>query len=221
MRKDRIRAYELRRQEKSYSEISRLLGIPKGTLAGWFKNEEWSKQIRDQLGEKVSFSSPKKLAAIQKANKQRWAKIYQGYREEAEREFESLKTNPNFLAGLMLYWGEGDNQKGSQVKLTNTDPMMIRLFYLFLKKIIKVPPDKIAVWLLLYPDLKDDMQKNFWSRATGISLSQFKNSIYIKGKHPTKRLSYGVCNIYIQSRELKEKMTTWIDLAQKYLINLT
>ncbi len=159
------------------------------------------------------------IAAATRANKERWVKTYKNYREAGKQEFEILKDNPLFLAAIMLYWGEGDKSpKWSRVKLTNTEPLMIRLFYLFLKDILKVPEDKICVWLLLYPDLIDDMQKNFWSRATGISLSRFKKSIYIRSRHPTKRLSYGVCSIYVQSRELKEKMMTWLDLYQKSLI---
>ena len=219
MRKDKVRAYKLRREGKSYKQIKELLGIPLGTLGGWFKNEEWSKEIRDRLGKEQSLSFPKKLQAIIKANKKRWADIHQKYRDAGETEFEALKNNPLFLAGVMLYWGEGEKAtQMSRVKLANTDPQMIRLFYVFLKDVIKVPHEKICIWLLLYPDLVDDMQKRFWSRATRIPLSQFKGSIYIKGRHPTKRLSYGVCNIYVSSREYKEKMMVWLDLYQKILI---
>jgi len=217
MRKDKARAYGLRRQSKSYSEISRVLGIPKSTLAAWFKNEEWSQKIRDVLGAQESLSFPKKLVAIQKANKKRWAKIHQSYRDEGEKEFMRLKNNPLFLAGVMLYWGEGEKGSGSRVKLANTDPVMIKIFYIFLKNVIGVPQSKICVWLLLYPDLKDAMQKNFWSRATGIPLSQFKKSIYIKGKHPTRRLSYGACSIYVNSRSLKERIIKWLELYQDFL----
>jgi len=207
MRKDKIRAYELRRQDKSYSEISKALGIPKGTLGGWFKDEEWSKTIRDSLGAKHSLASPAKLAAIIKSNKERWSKKRQEYRDLGESEFKQLQNDPMFLTGVMLYWGEGTKDaKGSQVKLANSDPMMIRIFYAFLKDTIKVPKDKINIWLLLYPDLADDMQKSFWSRATGVPSSQFKKSVYIVGRHPTKRLSYGVCNIYVQSRDIEEKI---------------
>ncbi len=225
MRKDKVKAYELRRKEKSYSEISRALNVSKSTLAGWFKNEEWSQGIRDKLGALHSLSYPKKLAAIQKANKARWAKAHQSYRDAGEKEFKSLKNNPLFIAGIMLYWGEGDKTikgpNGSRVKLSNTDPQMIRVFYLFLKDVLNIPLDKISIWLLLYPDLIDAMQKNFWSKATSVPLNRFKNSIYIQGKHPTKRLSYGVCNIYVSSRELKEKMMVWLDLCQKMILNTT
>ena len=219
MRKDKVRAYELRRQGMSYKQIRNSLGIPLGTLGGWFKNEDWSREIRDRLGAMTSLAFPEKMEAIKKANKARWAKLYREYRDAGEKEFERLKTNPLFLASVMVYWGEGDKApKWSLLKLSNTDPLMIRMFYLFLKDVIKVPQDKICVWLLLYPDLVDNMQKNFWSKAIGIPLSQFKKSIYIKGKHSTKRLSYGVCNIFVSSREYKEKMMTWIDLCQKMLL---
>lgn len=219
MRKDQEKAFELRRSGKSYSDITKVLGVPKSTLATWFKNEEWSIEIRDRLGREQSLSFPKKLQAIIKANKERWAKIHQNYRNQAKKEFPKLKDRPLFIAGLMLYWGEGDKGlKGSQVKLANTDPTMIRIFYAFLKDVMAVPAEKIYIRLLLYPDLLDNVQKNFWSRATGVPFSQFKNSIYIQARHPTKRLSYGVCNIYVSSREFKEKIMTWLDLAQKTLL---
>lgn len=220
MRKDKEKVFELRRQNKSYKQISRELNIPLSTLAGWLKNELWSQDIRNKLGSEASLAFPAKLRLMVAANKKRWADLHESYREEAVKEFPALKDNPLFLAGIMLYWGEGNKgSKGSQVKLANTDPSMIRIFYAFLKDVIDVPAEKIHIWLLLYPDLLDNVQKNFWSKATGVPLSQFKNSIYIQGRHPTKRLSYGVCNIYVSSREFKEKIITWIDLAQKTLIH--
>ena len=215
MRKDKVKAFELRRQEKSYSEISGLLKIPKSTLATWFQKEEWSQQIRDRLGSTASLAYPIKLALMVKATKERWAKLHQQYRNQAERKFDRLKKDPIFIAGVMLYWGEGDKGKGPTVKFANSDPRMMKIFYGFLKKTLAVPPEKIHAYLLLYPDLKDEMQKTFWHGATGIPTSQFWKSVYIKGRHPTRRLSYGVCYIHVCSRELKENLLVWINLFEK------
>lgn len=218
MRKDKVKAFELRRQEKSYSEISRVLKVSKSTLAGWFKKEEWSQDIRNKLGTAASLAFPKKLDAVLKANKKRWAGIHESYRKQAESEFASFKKDPLFIAGVMLYWGEGEKTaKHPSLKLANSDPQMIRVFYSFLKDCLHVPEEKIKAYLLLYPDLQDSMQKTFWSRATGIPLNRFWNSIYITGKHPARRLSYGVCNINVNSRELKERILMWIQLFQKEL----
>ncbi|MEK9157886.1 MAG: hypothetical protein AAB638_01745 [Patescibacteria group bacterium] len=218
MRKDKIRAYELRREGKSYKQIKQLLNIPLSTIAGWLKDEEWSRKIRDELGAKASMAFPEKLAAIQKANKARWTKKYKEYQIAAEAEFSHHQNNPLFIAGLMLFWGEGNKSpKDSSIVLANSDPVMIRIFYKFLTEIMNANPDKIKLHLILYPDLVDAMQKSFWSKAVGIPLSQFIKSTYIKGKHPTRRLSYGVCNIYLGSRELKNKMLVWLNIYQKIL----
>ena len=218
MRKDRVRAYELRRQSKSYSEISKTLGIPKGTLAGWFKDEDWSREIREVLGAKESLAYPEKLAAIRKANKERWRLKYEEYQNAAIQEFEEYKDNPLFLAGIMLYWGEGEKQpRYSVVRLTSSEPEMIKIFNLFLTRVLKISADKISARLLLYPDLIDSVQKNFWSKSTGLFIDQFKKSTYLKGHRSNKRLSYGVCATYIQSRELKERMLKWLELYQDYL----
>ncbi|HEY4520434.1 MAG TPA: hypothetical protein VJJ72_01350 [Candidatus Paceibacterota bacterium] len=218
MRKDKEKATQLRRAGMSYKQIKRELDIPIGTLASWFGHEPWSQEIRDKLGALQSFSFPEKLAAISKSNKERWAKWHSECQEEAIREFPKLKKDFLFLAGLMLYWGEGDKVlRNGIVRLANSDPNMIKIFYLFLLGPLAVPKEKIFLSLLLYPDLIDNIQKNFWSKSTGISLEQFKKTVYIKGRHPTKRLSYGVCNINVFSRKLKEKILKWTHLYQNFL----
>jgi hypothetical protein len=218
MRKDREKAYELRRKGKSYNEISSKLSIPKSTLADWFKNEEWSKEIKERLGAEQSLSFPSKLKSIVAANKKRWADLKRKHQQDAVIEFDVLKSDPLFLAGIMLYWGEGEKQsKSSMVRLGNSEPEMIKIFNLFLTRTLKIPTEKIHAWLLLYPDLIEGVQKNFWCRASGIQLGQFNKSIYIKGRHPTKRLSYGVCTITVSSRALKERMLKWLELYQDFL----
>lgn len=218
MRKDKESAFALRKQGQSYKNISNQLNIPVGTLAGWFKDEPWSIEIRDRLANSSSFSSPKKLKQIAKANKDRWESWRENFRKEATTEFPILKKDPLFLAGIMLYWGEGSKSMGAgTARLTNSDPEMIKFFYLFLQR-LGVPKEKIKVRLLLYPDLIDTVQKNFWSKTIGIPIEQFNRSVFIKGRHPTRRLSYGVCNIEVYSRGLMEKIMKWLELYKKELI---
>jgi len=101
--------------------------------------------------------------------------------------------------------------------VNKTDPNILKVFYAFLRE-VKVPAEKIRLWLLLYPDLVDSVQKNFWSKLLGIPSGRFTKSIFIKGRSPAKRLSYGVCNIEVYSRELKEKLLQWLELLQDDLL---
>lgn len=218
MRKDKEKATQLRRSGKSYKQIHRELGIATSTLASWFKNKPWSQEIKAHLSLDVSWSNPRSLKLLVQANQERWQLKHEEYRTAAVREFEGFKDDPLFLAGIMLYWGEGEKrQKSSQVRLANSEPEMIRIFYLFLTKVLKIHPDKISTQLLLYPDLVDSVQKNFWSRATGIPKESFKKSTYIKGRHSSKRLSYGVGTVVINSRSLKERLLKWLELYINHL----
>ncbi len=213
MRKDRSKAETLRRSGKSYKAISATLGISTATLSGWFKDLPWSIEIRDKLAAKESLAYPEKLKLMVAAIKNKYALLHEAYRQEAILEFPLLKNDPLFIAGLMLYWGEGDkNVSNSQIDLSNSDPGMIRTFYIFLVNSMKIPKEKIKISLILYPDLIDSVQKNFWSKAAGIPLSQFGKSSIIKGRHPTRRLSYGVGMIRVGGRKYKEKLLKWIEL---------
>jgi hypothetical protein len=219
MRNDKHLAIKLRKQKKSYNEISMELGIPKSTLVGWFKNEKWSQLIKNELIQKANILADKRLRLMNKARKEKWERWREGYRQEARNEFEDFRNNPLFIAGINLYWSEGDTVlKNGIVRLANIDYRMIALFNKFLKRICKIPKEKNNTWLLLYPDLSENKCINFWRRATGISISRFQKSQVIQGKHPTKRLENGVCTISVNSRGLKEKLITWIDLLSTNLM---
>jgi hypothetical protein len=150
------------------------------------------------------------------ATKKKFALLHEQYQKEAIAEFPFIKNNSLFIAGLMLYWGEGDkNLSNSTIKLANSDMGMIRFFYVFLVNGLGIPKEKIAFNLLLYPDLVDTVQKKTWSQATGLPLSQFRKSVFIVGRHPTRRLSHGVGTIRVGGRKYKEKLMKWIELCMR------
>lgn len=220
MRTDRILAINLRKQSKSYNDINKTLGISKSTLSGWFKNNQWSQDIKKSLTKKAQIKAIGKLRLMAIANKSKWDNWHEECKEEARKEFDKLRVNPIFLAGLMLYWGEGEKiLKSCVVRLGNSDPEMIKIFYLFLLN-IGVQKEKIFIHLLLYPDLADKTLKAYWSKVTNIPPSQFRKSTIIQGRHPERRLSYGVCTLYVCSRKFKEKILTWIFLYNNFLQNV-
>lgn len=209
MRNDKHIAIKLRLEGKSYKEIEHDLGIPRSTLADWFSDQEWSKDIKQKL---ISSMSNK----LSVAQKRRWELWREEAREEARQNFQSLRNNPLFIAGLMLYWGEGDSKiENSQVRIANTDPRMLRLFLNFLLDIGNADFPRIRSVMHLYPDLNEDLCRQYWSDSMGIPQKQFIKTQYIVGKHPTKRLGYGVCQIIYGSRKLKEKIYIWIDRFQQ------
>jgi len=220
MRNDKHLAIKLRKQGNSYSKISKELGIPKSTLAGWFAKENWSQSIKKELTKKANYISKKRLPFCIQRRREEFEEKKETFRKEAEQEFPSLAQNPLFIAGINIYWGEGDNKsKSCLLRISNIDPRMISVFVSFLKIILKVPEEKIKIGLILYPDLTEKNCKNFWQNITKIPSNQFYKTQFIYGKHPTRRIENGICMISVSSRKYKEKVIKWIDLFAKNFYN--
>lgn len=218
MRLDKNKATDLRKLGKSYNQISQELGTPRSTLSDWFGGADWSKKIRSEL-ELITRNGHKiRIEELNKIRGQNLKNLYEQAKEEAVEDFEKLKFHPLFIAGIMLYWGEGDKASVHRVALTNTDPKMIKLFTLFLIEICKVDKKRLKVWLLLYPDLNDEECKKFWKEEAGLNSLGFNKSIFIEGRHKTKRLHHGVCTVIFSSRYLKEKMIIWLLLFPEMVI---
>jgi len=215
MRKDKEKAIVLRTEGKSYKEIRAELGVPMATLSDWFRDQDWSRMLSKKLNDKYLEESKARIVHLGKVRGARLDQLYKEARAEAVEEFRLLKNHPLFVSGVMIYWGEGDKGPKAGFRISNTDPQMIRIFLKFLIDVCNVDKSRIRASLLLYPDINEIECKEFWVKEANLKPEYFTKSIVIQGKHKTKRLQRGVCNLVYSSRFLKEKMLVWIDLFGK------
>ncbi|HEX2792717.1 MAG TPA: hypothetical protein VHO23_03310 [Candidatus Paceibacterota bacterium] len=216
---DKEQARNLRLSGKSYKEVSEILRIPKSTLSGWFGKSAWSIKIRDRLSGAAQATSTVRLLDLNKMRRNRLDQIYKDARKEAREELETLKYDPLFIAGLILYWGEGDKVSRGIVRLVNTDPSMIRLYKMFLVHACGVPEEKIRAHITIYPDLDGEICTVHWSETSGIPRRNFIKNTTISGRHKTKRLTYGMCTVYVSSTYFKVKILEWIRLLSMELMD--
>lgn len=209
----------MRKNGKSYGEIRAALKIPKATLSGWFSKIDWSNDMAKKLAVAVQKQHTVRLIELDRIRGTHLKRIYEEACEEAGREFEELKYNPLFIAGLMLYWGEGDKLTKYSTAITNTDPDLIRLYVFFLKNACRVPEEKIKAHVLIYPDLNEEDCRKYWARESCIDISHFTKSTTILGRHKARRIKYGVCMIGISSTYLKVKVLEWLKLLPRELMN--
>ncbi len=206
------KAWTLRRQGTSLRVISSKLGIAKSTLSGWFKNDPASERVKKRLTKKAQKRAGRALYKwLFKAQKKR-RKLYDAMRQEAHKSYRSLKKNPNFLIGLMLYWAEGDRQlKNGQIRVTNIDPLIIKFFYKFIKQFLPEIAPKAHMYLVLYPDNNEARCKSEWARMVGFPLAKFFKSSYIIGRSKRRTVKYGMGALTVVSRAYKEKMMEWLN----------
>ncbi len=213
------KALKLRKSGKSYNFISDSLKISKSTVSYWLKDFSWSKEIKDKLNQKQRQESRRKIRLMNAGRKKKLKENYIRAAQEAGKEFLSLKRNRLFVAGVVIYWGEGDRViKNGQIRISNADPFMIVVFLRFLKEVLKIKSEKIKAWVLLYPDLDKGNCLNYWSKAIGLPKSSFNKSIIIERRGLRRRLNYGVCSITTTSKYLKTKLLKWIDLMAREIV---
>ncbi len=213
----KVRAEILRKQGKSYREISSIVGTSISTLSLWFRNESWSQDVGRILRIQNTEKGKLGLAKFTKARNFALQYHYEKGKQDALKEYKILKKNPLFVSAISLYWGEGDKTSKYNCRLTNTDPKMILIFQRFLVELCKIKEEKIRYWLLLYPDLNEEICKSYWIENAKIASSSFTKSIVIDGKHKTKRVTNGVGTIVYSSRYLKEKLLVWTRLLAEDL----
>jgi hypothetical protein len=217
MRKDKDIAFKLRKSGKSFNQIKLELGIPKSTLSDWFIDQKWSNKIALNLRNKANIGHIIRIKALNKVRGNNLSRLYEEAKKEAVQDYKKLKYHPLFIAGLMIYWGEGNKASRNRCGIANTEPAMIKVFMNFLFNVCGIAKEKTKAWILLYPDLNEKICKDYWIQNTGLKHSDFTKSIIIKGKHKTKKLNYGVCNFGANSVYLKCKILVWINLLAKDL----
>lgn len=148
----REQALKLRLSGKSYTEIQRILGIPKSTLSGWLSRVVISSELKRGI---ESRAKEKSLAGLLKHNKNQTIRAIlrtQEIRRQAEKEIGTMGEKHLLILGAALYWAEGYKRplvrKGRTltshaVALTNSDPFLVRAFLRFLREYCKVSEHKI------------------------------------------------------------------------------
>lgn len=122
------------------------------------------------------------------------------------KEKFSRRERELFIAGLMLYYGEGA-KTGTTVDFTNSDPKPVRLFLRFLKLICGVKEDKIRFYLYCFSDQNIYSLIGFWCSQLGVERKQFTKPYVRSTLNKGKRvLSNGVLHVRYSDKRLLEKI---------------
>lgn len=124
------------------------------------------------------------------------------------------KERQLFGVGIGLFWGEGTKATKHAVRLTNTDPAMLRVFRAFLTQICGVTLEKIRYSIVTFNDTNPTDAKTFWAKELGISENGFGTIVIVppqgKGSYKKKSL-YGVCSMTVSNIKLKAWITNKLE----------
>ena len=197
-------------KEFSYSEIRKRLGVPKSTLSYWLRefplSEEKIKELKGKGWKKAEVKIERFRAAMRRKRKLKEQEIYNKY----QKRFKNLSEEVFFVAGLMLYLGEGGKRDYSKIVFTNTDHKIIKFFINWLNEFLEISKNKVKAHLHLYENMDIEREKKFWQEELGFQENQFYKPLI--GKLKEKSFSYkepsrhGTCAIYFLSVEKKREL---------------
>jgi hypothetical protein len=121
--------------------------------------------------------------------------------------------------GVMLYWGEG-TKRGGTATLSNSDPAMICVYLVFLRRICGIDEKRLRVGVHYYDDHDPRRLVAFWSKKTGIPISQFDRPFLHragKGSYKTKS-QYGTVSVRYSDTRLLGLLNGWIREYQELFL---
>lgn len=204
----RREAIKLRLQGYTYGQIRGELNLAKSTLSDWLKNLPLSEEQLNLLLKNRNNSRDVRVERFRQTAKNKRLLRLTNIFNEQKKELLPLSKRELLIAGLLLYWGEGNKQRG-RVAISNTDPKVIQFALYWLDKAFEIPKSKMRILLHLYSDMNIEEETCFWSQILRIPTEQF-NKPYIK-KTTRQGLTYksfghGTCNLICLNSALAEKI---------------
>lgn len=207
-------------RQYSYSQIRELIPVSKSTLSVWLRNYPLSKERIKELLDR----NERRIERYRDTRRKQRQVRYQRYIQEEKVKIGSFSTRDLFIAGLMIYWGEGGKTNRSQLTISNTNPATIKLAMAWLVKILYIPKKDLRVRLQLYKDMKVDDELMFWSKKLSLPLTLFCRPQIKNTKTKTLNhkglFGHGTCDLRVSKTEATERVLASLDLLSDYFLNL-
>ena len=201
----------LRKEGYSYSEIAKKLNVTKSSVSLWCRDVVISQEAKERLFQ-LSLAGRKK-------GRETWADMRRAQKKEfldllaieTKRDIGKLTKRDRFIAGLMLYSGEGDKTQ-ERIGMSNTNPKILEFMMNWWEEFLGLDRTRFYAHLYLHVGLSEPRAKEFWAKALRIKKEQIKY-VYRPVPHVSRKKNihvFGVCSVRIHNIVLHRKLMGWI-----------
>ncbi|MBI3366317.1 helix-turn-helix domain-containing protein [Candidatus Roizmanbacteria bacterium] len=212
---ERKRVIELRKEGKTYSEIRKIVRVSKSSLSLWLKSYPLSKNQLLRVG-KIKYRAIEKFRETMRLKRK---KRLDYYYKEIRRNLLPFSRKELFIAGLFLYWGEGNKASRNTISINNTDPSVLKFTRYWYTDALGIVEGDMKVYLHLYKDMKIMDEINYWSKQLHVPKNQFIRP-YIKESRKSdidhKGFGHGTCALVAHNTVIKEKILMGIACITDY-----
>jgi len=129
-------------------------------------------------------------------------------------EPKTLEEGILFGIGLALYWGEGTKRGNGGVRLSNSDPKLMKKFIEFLERFFKIDKNRLKFSIQIPKNVSAKESLKYWSKELGIDKKYFYKPqiVKVRGKGTYKyKTSYGTTILNFNNVKLKRIICNMIE----------
>lgn len=210
----KLQAQKLRKKGLSYSEIQRIVKVPKSNLSGWCRDIAITeKQALRLFKNKLKGAAKGRIIGAKRQQARRLKHIGE-LLAEGRAEVGMISARDRFVAGISLYSAEGTKADAS-CGFSNSDPFLIKFMSVWFRDFCHVPEIKLRGALWIHENLSVRMAMKYWSDLTKIPISQFHKTYIAKNKTGSLKVRknlhrYGVFSIRFSDAKIHRKIMGWI-----------
>lgn len=207
---DQERARGLRAKGYSIRKIAQEVKASQSSISKWVRTVQLTSEQLAVLRD----NEPRQKLAVTKAQ-EKWKRLREEYKQEAEQEYLVFSQNPIFMLGLGLYAGEG-SKTGDKACLSNSDFRIIKIGILFYQ-LIGIPKENLIVSVAVHSQEQAEPALLYWQEKTGVPKERFNKAVIAISKASQllrgNTIPMGTC--YLKAPKLKPfiKIMRWLELA--------
>jgi len=210
----KIKAQGLRRKGLSYSEVQKIIDVPRSTLSDWCRDIALTEGQALRLFKKKLTGSAKGRIIGAKRQQAKRLKQIEEMLLQGRKEVGKLSKRDKFVIGIALYAAEGTRGEKS-AGFSNSDPRMVRFMMDWFRECCKLPEEKFRGAIWIHKGLNQDQAKEYWSKLTGISINKFHKTYVVDSKNASKKIrknlhNYGVFSIRFSDLKVLRLVNGWI-----------
>lgn len=186
----------------SVKEIARTVRVTPSSVSLWVRDIPLTPEQLESLRLRNPAYNSQLRGASQNAERGRARRL------ASQHEGRAIvrEADPLFIAGVMLYWAEGDKSSRNAARLSNSDPEVLRLFARFVRTCFDVTNDQMAVTCNLFADhlgRQRDIER-FWLDVVELPPERLcKSHVNVYSKYSQKKrqnkLPYGTTRLVVHS----------------------
>ena len=186
----------------SVKEIARTVGVAPSSVSLWVRDVPLTAEQLESLRQRNPAYNNQLRGASRNAERGRERRAA----SQVEGRAMIRREGHLFVAGVMLYWAEGDKTSRNAARLSNSDPEVLRLFVRFLRGCFGVKDEQMSITCNLFADhvSRQHEIEQFWLDVVALPRGRLCKSFvnrYSKYSQKKRRnkLPYGTTRVVVHS----------------------